>query len=43
MEIAKSHGVPFTPDSSVMRDDEVANAEALLVDYQNQGQVLKLL
>lgn len=38
MEIAKSHGVPFTPDQSIIREDEVANAEAMLIDFQNKGQ-----
>jgi hypothetical protein len=39
IEIAKSHGIPFTPDANVMRDDEIATAEAMLIDFQNQGQV----
>lgn len=39
VEIAKSHNVPFTPDPNVMRDDEVAAAEAMLIDFQNRGEV----
>jgi len=38
VEIAKSHNVPFTPDPNVMRDDEVAAAEAMLIDFQNRGE-----
>jgi len=37
VEIARSHNVPFVPDPNVMRDDEIATAEAMLIDFQNQG------
>lgn len=36
LEIAKAAGVPFAPDPSVMREDEVAAAEAMLIDFHNQ-------
>lgn len=39
IEIAKSCNVPFTPDANIMREDEVLAAEAMLIDFQNQGQV----
>lgn len=39
VEIARSHNVPFTPDPNVMREDEIAAAEAMLIDFQNQGAV----
>ncbi len=39
IEIAKSAGVPFLPDVNVMREDEVAQAEAMLIDFKNQGGV----
>uniref|UniRef100_A0A914UW56 IST1 homolog n=2 Tax=Plectus sambesii TaxID=2011161 RepID=A0A914UW56_9BILA len=38
IEIAKSCNVPFTPDVNIMREDEVLAAEAMLIDFQNQGQ-----
>jgi vacuolar protein sorting-associated protein IST1 len=38
IEIAKSCNVPFTPDMNIMREDEVAQAEAMLIDFQQQGQ-----
>ncbi|TKR86477.1 hypothetical protein L596_011065 [Steinernema carpocapsae] len=37
IEIARSAGIPFTPDADVMREDEVAAAEQLLIDFKNQG------
>ncbi|VDM50258.1 unnamed protein product, partial [Toxocara canis] len=37
IEIAKSAGIPFTPDPNVMREDEVAAAEQMLIDFKNQG------
>ena len=43
IEIAKSQGVAFSPDPNVMREDEVAAAEAMLIDFQNQGQVTKTI
>ena len=39
IEITRANGVAFEPDPSVMRDDEVAAAEAMLIDFHNQGQV----
>lgn len=39
VEIAKSAGIPFTPDPNVMREDEVAAAEQMLIDFKNQGGV----
>ncbi|VDK36102.1 unnamed protein product [Gongylonema pulchrum] len=37
IEISKSAGIPFTPDANVMREDEVAAAEQMLIDFKNQG------
>ncbi|EYB82048.1 hypothetical protein Y032_0368g68 [Ancylostoma ceylanicum] len=37
IEIAASAGVPFTPDPDVMRDDEVAQAEKMLIDFKQAG------
>ena len=37
IEIAKSHNVPFAPDPNVMREDEIAAAESMLIDFHNQG------
>ncbi|VDK72409.1 unnamed protein product [Litomosoides sigmodontis] len=37
IEIAKCAGIPFTPDPNVMREDEVAAAEQMLIDFKNQG------
>lgn len=37
IEIAKSAGIPFTPDPKIMREDEVAVAEQMLIDFKNQG------
>uniref|UniRef100_A0A0N5AFL2 IST1 homolog n=1 Tax=Syphacia muris TaxID=451379 RepID=A0A0N5AFL2_9BILA len=37
IEIAKSAGIPFTPDPNVMREDEVAAAEQMLIDFKKQG------
>ncbi|KAM3716918.1 IST1 [Dirofilaria immitis] len=37
IEIAKSAGIPFTPDPNIMREDEVAAAEQMLIDFKNQG------
>lgn len=37
IEIAASAGVPFTPDPDVMRDDEVAQAEQMLIDFKQAG------
>ncbi|CAG9535663.1 unnamed protein product [Cercopithifilaria johnstoni] len=37
IEIAKSAGIPFTPDPNIMREDEVAAAEQMLIDFRNQG------
>ncbi|KAK6758300.1 hypothetical protein RB195_015859 [Necator americanus] len=37
IEIAASAGVPFTPDPDVMRDDEVAQAEKMLIDFKQTG------
>lgn len=42
IEIAKSCNVPFTPDENVMREDEVAAAEAMLIDFQQAGQVVDM-
>lgn len=39
IEIAKSAGIPFTPDPAVMREDEVAAAEQMLIDFKKQGGV----
>ena len=39
IEIAKSAGIPFEPDPHVMREDEVAAAEQMLIDFKNQGGV----
>lgn len=35
--IAESAGVDFRPDPDVMRDDEVAQAEQMLIDFKNAG------
>lgn len=43
IEIAKSHNVPFVPDANVMLQDEAAVAEAMLIDFQNRGEVKKLI
>ncbi|KAK6044353.1 hypothetical protein COOONC_18142, partial [Cooperia oncophora] len=37
IEIAASAGVPFVPDPDVMRDDEVAQAEKMLIDFKQAG------
>ncbi|VDL79121.1 unnamed protein product [Nippostrongylus brasiliensis] len=37
IEIASSAGVPFVPDPDVMRDDEVAQAEKMLIDFKQAG------
>ncbi|CAJ0594388.1 unnamed protein product [Cylicocyclus nassatus] len=37
IEIAASAGVPFTPDPDVMRDDEVAQVEKMLIDFKQAG------
>ncbi|VDN03034.1 unnamed protein product [Thelazia callipaeda] len=37
IEIAKCAGIPFTPDPNIMREDEVAAAEQMLIDFRNQG------
>uniref|UniRef100_A0A7I4YXK5 IST1 homolog n=1 Tax=Haemonchus contortus TaxID=6289 RepID=A0A7I4YXK5_HAECO len=37
IEIAASAGVPFVPDPDVMRDDEVAQAEQMLIDFKQAG------
>ncbi|VDN54755.1 unnamed protein product [Dracunculus medinensis] len=37
IEIAKSSGTPFTPDANIMREDEIAAAEQMLIDFKNQG------
>lgn len=34
VEIAKSHNIKFLPDANVMMSEQAANAEALLIDYQ---------
>lgn len=39
IEIAKSHNVPFVPDANVVLQDEAAAAEAMLIDFQNRGEV----
>lgn len=39
IEIAKCAGIPFTPDPNIMREDEVAAAEQMLIDFKNQGGV----
>lgn len=39
IEIAKCAGIPFTPDPNIMREDEVAAAEQMLIDFRNQGGV----
>lgn len=33
IEIAKSHNVPYEPDTSVLEQDEVSTAEAILIDF----------
>lgn len=42
IEIAKCAGIPFTPDPNVMREDEVAAAEQMLIDFKNHGGVVLL-
>ncbi|CAJ0591465.1 unnamed protein product [Cylicocyclus nassatus] len=37
IEIAASIVVPFTPDPNVMRNDEVAQAEKMLIDFKQAG------
>ncbi|EJW85496.1 hypothetical protein WUBG_03594 [Wuchereria bancrofti] len=37
IEIAKCAGIPFTPDPNIMREDEVAAAEQMLIDFKNHG------
>ncbi|PAV64442.1 hypothetical protein WR25_07029 [Diploscapter pachys] len=37
IEIAASANVPFTPDPDVMREDEVHQAEKILIDFKNAG------
>ncbi|MFH4981795.1 hypothetical protein AB6A40_008504 [Gnathostoma spinigerum] len=39
IEIAKAAGIPFIPDPNVMREEEVAAAERMLIDLKNQGGV----
>jgi len=41
VEIARSAGIPFTPDPKVMRDDddEIASAERNLVNFMNEEQI----
>lgn len=39
IEISKSSGTPFTPDANIMREDEIAAAEQMLIDFKNQGGV----
>lgn len=37
IEIAAAAGVPFVPDPDVMREDEVHQAEQILIDFKNAG------
>uniref|UniRef100_A0A8R1DMK6 IST1 homolog n=1 Tax=Caenorhabditis japonica TaxID=281687 RepID=A0A8R1DMK6_CAEJA len=37
IEIASAAGVPFVPDPDVMREDEVHQAEQILIDFKNSG------
>ncbi|VDN95137.1 unnamed protein product [Brugia pahangi] len=43
IEIAKCAGIPFTPDPNIMREDEVAAAEQMLIDFKNHGGWMPLL
>lgn len=43
IEIAAAAGIPFTPDADVMREDEVAQAEKMLIDFKVNIQLLLLL
>ncbi|CAI4231556.1 unnamed protein product [Auanema sp. JU1783] len=37
--ISDAAGIPFTPDPDVMREDEIAQAEKLLIDFKNAGEL----
>ncbi|CAJ0939432.1 unnamed protein product, partial [Mesorhabditis belari] len=37
IEIASAAGIPFTPDPNVMREDEVSQAEKMLIKFHEQG------
>ncbi|CAD6186650.1 unnamed protein product [Caenorhabditis auriculariae] len=37
IEIATAAGVPFVPDPDIMREDEVHQAEQILIDFKNAG------
>ncbi|VDO93616.1 unnamed protein product [Soboliphyme baturini] len=41
IEISRSHSVPFEPDKHIIREDEVAAAEAMLIDLKNRGEQLR--
>ncbi|GMR57076.1 hypothetical protein PMAYCL1PPCAC_27271 [Pristionchus mayeri] len=39
IHIAQAAGVPFTPDPDVMREDEVAQAEQMLIDFKRNEDI----
>ncbi|GMT08832.1 hypothetical protein PFISCL1PPCAC_129 [Pristionchus fissidentatus] len=39
IHIAQAAGVPFKPDPDVMREDEVAQAEALLIEFKKNEEI----